>query len=156
MTAPVCRIVTFDPQYRADFARLNYAWITTLFAVEPLDRLILDNPESEIVAQGGEIFFALNDGKVVGTVALKREDAITFELTKMAVNEHERGKGFGKALLDAAVDYARTKRAQHIVLSSHSKLTAAIAMYRVAGFVERNDASNSGYSRCNIFMQKDL
>ena len=150
-----CEVVTFDARYRADFARLNYAWITTLFAVEPLDQLILDNPEEEIVAKGGELFFALQGKSVIGTVALKPEDSATYELTKMAVDESVRGSGCGRALLDAAVAHARLRGVKYIVLSSHTKLAPAIALYRNAGFVEQ-PAHCSGYSRCNIFMRLTL
>jgi putative acetyltransferase len=155
MSASQFAIVTFNPSYRADFARLNYAWIEALFAVEELDRRMLDHPEEEVIAPGGEIFFAVKAGKVIGTVALKVEDATTFELTKMAVDDAERGHGYGQALLNAAIDHARRKGARRLVLSSHTKLTPAIAMYRKAGFIERNDTS-SCYSRCNIHMQLTL
>jgi putative acetyltransferase len=148
-------VETFAPKYRADFARLNYAWIEKLFAVEPADRRILEDPESEIVRQGGEVFFALHNGRVVGTVALKVEDETTFELTKMAVGETQRGRGFGKMLLHAAIEHARRKGAKRLVLSSHTSLTTALAMYRAAGFVERADHC-SCYSRCNIFMEMHL
>lgn len=154
-TATDCRIVTFDPMYRDDFARLNYAWIEKYFVVEPVDRRVLDNPEREIVNDGGQIFFAIANDRVVGTVALKREDATTFELTKMGVDERERGRGLGKLLLSAAIDGARESGAKRLVLSSHTSLTAAIALYRAAGFVERRNAS-SCYSRCNIYMEKTL
>jgi GNAT superfamily N-acetyltransferase len=70
----------------------------------------------------------------------------------MAVDEAERGNGYGQVLLDAAIDYARRHGAKHVVLSSHTKLTPAIGMYRKAGFVERADAC-SCYSRCNIYMK---
>jgi len=150
------KVITFHPQYRADFARLNYAWITKLFAVEPPDQRILDNPEQEIIAHGGEVFFAIKNGNVVGTVALKEETGTTYELTKMAVDESQRGSGYGKLLLDAAIAYARSKGAKFIVLSSHTSLTPALTMYRHAGFVDRQSCAESCYSRCNIFMQLAL
>jgi putative acetyltransferase len=155
ITKPNPRVITFDARYRSDFARLNYAWIEKHFSVEPLDRLILDHPEEEIIAHGGQIFFALEGAAVVGTVALKAEDNATFELTKMAVDESHRGAGYGKLLLNAALAYARDKRAKRVVLSSHTSLIPAIKMYRDAGFIERADNA-SCYSRCNIYMQKDL
>jgi len=156
MSHQVCEIVTYRPEYRADFARLNYAWIETLFAVEPVDRRVLDNPEEEILAHGGQIFFAVRDHRVLGTVAVKVEDAATFELTKMAVDESARGHGYGKKLLAAAMDYARTSGAKRMVLSSHTSLAPAIDMYRKAGFVARPPCGDSCYSRCNVFMDIDL
>ena len=149
-------IVTFDPRWRADFARLNYAWINALFAVEEPDRRILENPEHEIIEPGGQVFIALCHDRAVGTVALKREDERTFELTKMAVDESVRGRGIGKQLLASALSYAQHHGATRVVLSSHSKLTAAIAMYRAAGFIDRSDMRTSCYSRCNIYMIREL
>jgi putative acetyltransferase len=151
----VCKVVVFDARYRLDFARLNYAWILKHFSVEPADRRILDHPEVEIIAPGGQIFFAMLGEEVVGTVALKAEDDMTFELTKMAVDESRRGAGYGKLLLNAALNYARHQGAKRVVLSSHTSLVPAIKMYRGAGFIERQD-HDSCYSRCNIYMQKNL
>jgi GNAT superfamily N-acetyltransferase len=150
-----CAIVPFDTKYRQDFARLNYAWIEKYFVVEAIDRRILDHPEEELIATGGAVFFALLEANVVGTVALKRESSECFELTKMAVDEAWHGRGCGRRLLDAAIDHARKQKAKTIVLSSHSSLVAAINMYRSAGFVPRSTAE-SCYSRCNIYLQKDL
>ena len=148
-------IVTFHRKFADDFARLNYAWIEKFFAIEPVDERVLDNPEREIVEHGGQIFFVLEDDAVIGTVALKYIDEECFELTKMAVDEKFRGKGYGKNLLLTALDHARKLGAKRVVLSSNTSLVPAIAMYREAGFVERNDA-NSCYTRCNIYMEKSL
>jgi len=156
VSASACNIIPFDGKYKADFARLNYAWIEKYFAVEPLDRSILDHPEAEIIARGGQIFFAVRDGKAVGTVALKVESETRWELTKMGVDEQRRGLGYGRLLLDAAVAYARAAQVKQLVLSSHTSLAPAIALYRKAGFVDRPDIADSCYSRCNIYMQLDL
>ncbi|HYM35901.1 MAG TPA: GNAT family N-acetyltransferase [Steroidobacteraceae bacterium] len=152
----VCKIITFDPKYRAEFARLNYAWIEKYFAIESEDRKILDRPEEEIIAPGGQIFFAILDERAVGTVALKVETKEQWELTKMGVDAAHRGQGYGQLLLDAAIGYARTAGVKRLVLSSHTSLVPAIAMYRAAGFVERDSCAASCYSRCNIYLQKDL
>jgi putative acetyltransferase len=152
----ICKVITFDPKYRSDFARLNYAWIEKYFGVEPIDRKILDHPEDEIIAHGGQIFFATLDEAIVGTVALKVETKEQWELTKMGVDAAHRGKGYGQLLLDAAIGYARAAGVKRLVLSSHTSLVPAIAMYRAAGFIERDSGATSCYSRCNIYMQKDL
>jgi putative acetyltransferase len=149
-------IITFDPKFRTEFARLNYAWIKQLFAVEPIDQQVLDSPEMEILNDSGQIFFALEAGRVVGTVALKRIDPDRYELTKMAVDETYRGKGYGKQLLNAALAYARDQGAKWIDLSSHTSLVPAITMYREAGFIERKSDARSCYTRCNIYMEKYL
>lgn len=149
------QVTTYQARYRGDFARLNYAWIEKYFAIEDVDRRVLDDPEHEILAKGGEIFFLIVAGQVAGTVALKKEDEATFELTKMAVDEGLRGRGYGQVLLNAAAHYAKQSGMKRLVLSSHTSLTPAIAMYKKSGFVERSQGS-SCYSRCNIYMERQL
>lgn len=149
-------IITFAARYRSEFERLNVAWLEKYFTVEPIDRRVLGSPETEILAPGGEVLFLLLDERVVGTVALKVEDAHTFELTKMAVDEPYQGRGYGQLLLAAALDLARERGARRVILYSQRRLAAAISVYRKAGFVERSKCGPQRYARCDIEMEKDL
>ena len=148
-------IVTYDPAYRGDFRRLNLAWLTRYFRVEPIDERVLGDPEGEILAPGGEILFATLDGVVVGTVALKPADEGAFELTKMAVDERHQGSGYGKRLLEAACSLARERGARRVILYSQRGLSAAISMYFKYGFNE-TPLTDSRYSRCDIRMERVL
>lgn len=149
------RITTFDPAHRDDFKRLNLAWLTRYFTVEPIDERVLGDPEGAILAPGGEILFALLEGTAVGTVALKREPQARFELTKMAVDERYQGRGYGKHLLEAACARARMRGAECVVLYSRRTLTAAISMYFKYGFVEV-PITDTRYARCDIKMERRL
>lgn len=149
-------VIAFDVRYRQDFARLNYEWIETLFGVEAPDREILDHPEGSVLANGGQIFFIRVGELIAGTVALKRVDASSFELTKMAVDASHRGRGYSRLLLNAALVWAREQHAQQVVLYSHSSLTAAISLYRSAGFIDASTACNGGYARCDVAMVKTI
>ena len=148
-------IVTFDPAHRDEFRRLNVAWLTRYFKVEPIDERVLGNPENEILAPGGEILFALMNGVVVGTVALKAEESGEFELTKMAVDERSQGRGFGKRLLEAACAVARLRGARRVILYSQRSLRTAIDMYSKYGFSEL-PLTDARYSRCDIKMERLL
>lgn len=148
-------IVTFDRAYREHFKRLNLAWLTRYFTVESIDERVLGNPEEEILAPGGEVLFAIVNGEVVGTVALKREDDGAFELTKMAVDESVQGRGYGKRLLEAACALARERGARRVILYSQRSLTAAISMYFKYGFREL-PLTDARYARCNIKMARDV
>lgn len=150
-----CQIVTFDSAYRDDFKQLNIAWLQRYFKVEPIDERVLSNPEAEILAPGGEIIFALVNGLVVGTVALKREAVDAFELTKMAVEERWQGRGYGKRLLVAACELAKLRGAQRVILYSQSALRPAITMYFANGFIEL-PMTDARYARCDIKMEKLL
>ncbi|MDY0064782.1 MAG: GNAT family N-acetyltransferase [Steroidobacteraceae bacterium] len=149
------QIVTFDPALRAEFRRLNVAWLERYFRVEPIDERVLGDPENEILAHGGEVLFALLEGEVVGTAALKRERDHEFELTKMAVEERMQGRGYGARLLQAACAVARSRGARRVILYSQRGLKAAIGMYFKYGFTEL-PVQDARYSRCDIMMEKRL
>jgi GNAT superfamily N-acetyltransferase len=149
------QIVTFDPAYRDDFRRLNVAWLTRYFRVEPIDERVLGFPEAEILESGGEILFAMLEGVVVGTVALKAEESGEFELTKMAVDEPMHGRGYGKRLLDAACTLARVRGARRVILYSQRALQPAVTMYFKYGFTEL-PLTDARYSRCDIKMERVL
>jgi GNAT superfamily N-acetyltransferase len=149
-------ITTFDPALRGEFKRLNVAWLERYFKVEPLDERVLGEPESQILAPGGEILFALLAGDVVGTVGLKVEDEHSFELTKMAVDERWQGRGFGQRLLEAALDLARERDRKSVVLYTQTALKPAVALYRKNGFVASTGPLCQRYARCDIRMERTL
>ena len=58
-----------------------------------------------------------------------------------------RGQGLGRRLLDDLIAEARRRRFERIELETASNLTAAIALYQRAGFVETNGSKHS--CRCD-------
>ncbi|MBO4494569.1 MAG: GNAT family N-acetyltransferase [Clostridiales bacterium] len=76
----------------------------------------------------------LSEGRVLGTVAVKRLDETTSELKALYLSPELRGKGYGYKLLDLAVLYAREKGYKRIVLDSMSHYTAALNLYEKYGF----------------------
>jgi ribosomal protein S18 acetylase RimI-like enzyme len=157
-TAARVRIVDFDPCWRDDFARLNVDWLERWFVVEPIDREVLGDPETHILAAGGRVLFALlrsDDGseRAVGTVALKHEGAGVYELTKMAVEEGHRGAGIGRQLMDAALAVFHAMGGRELFLESSSKLGPALALYESVGFRHRPaPRPGSHYARADVYM----
>ena len=76
----------------------------------------------------------ISDGKVAGTVAVRKDDEDTAELKAMYLDKDLRGKGYGLKLLELAVDYSRKKGYKRIVLDSMSKYGAALRLYEKYGF----------------------
>jgi ribosomal protein S18 acetylase RimI-like enzyme len=148
-------ITRYDEKFARDFGTLNYEWIAKGYSIEKHDREVLDHPEA-IIAQGGEIFFAVVDDKAVGTVALIPMDQKALELTKMAVSPGSRGLGIGDKLMDACIDWGREQGKRSLILESNTKQVAAIALYRKFGFVEIPLDPNTEYERANIRMEKIL
>lgn len=100
-------IVDFRPELAGAFKALNEAWITTLFALEPKDEMVLGDPAGQVVAKGGRVLFAVENGEAVGCCALMALSDGGFELAKMAVSDACKGRGLGRALMAAAVERAK-------------------------------------------------
>lgn len=149
------QIFDYQPEWQSDFERLNRAWIEQYFTMEPRDVETLTEPEKYIIDPGGVILFAAYNDQIAGTVALKRVDDATFELTKMAVDEGFRRKGIGKAIAVAALEKAKELGAHRVILYSETTLGGAINLYRQLGFQEIELESDT-YRRANIKMEKPL
>jgi len=102
-------IISYSSKYAQDFYDLNIEWLQTYFYVEDYDEEVLSNPSTYIIDKGGQIFFALIEDKVVGTVALMptSEDSI-LELTKMEVLKEQRNKKIDQLLLQHCIDFAKS------------------------------------------------
>jgi ribosomal protein S18 acetylase RimI-like enzyme len=148
------RIIDFDPRWRDDFARLNIDWLERFFVVEPIDRDVLSDPERHILADGGRILFAIDaNDRAIGTVALKHEGDGVYELTKMAVDPAQQGRGIGRKLLARAIDTYRRCNGRELFLESSRKLAPALQLYESAGFRHR-PAPRPGthYARADVYM----
>lgn len=149
-------IVQFRPELAADFTRINLEWIERLFTVEAADRKVLDHPEGAIIAKGGMIFFAIEDGIVLGTGAAIRIDADRYELAKMGVTPAAQGRGLGRLIGEAAIAFARERGARQIELLTNSSLAPAIVLYEKLGFEHRPMPANSDYVRSDVYMVRPL
>jgi putative acetyltransferase len=149
-------LVTWRPELRADFERLNREWIERYFVVEEEDRKVFDDPQGRIVAPGGQVFFLLDDHGVQGTCAVIRHDAHTLELAKMAVAPAARGRGYGDRLVEAAIAFARSTGARTLMLVSNTRLGPALTLYRKHGFRDAPLDPANGYSRADIQLELAL
>ena len=154
---PMTRITTYKPQYKQDFIRLNRMWIESYFKLEESDLDTFAHIHDSIIGHGGQIFLAIDeDEQVVGCCALKpHPESGCHELAKMAVSPEAQGKGIGRQLGEALLDYARNHGVKHIFLEGNTKLKASIALYRKLGFKEVPLEGNA-YERCDILMKLSL
>jgi len=153
-------IIPYSAAYQSDFKRLNIEWISRFFAVEPHDLEQLDHPEVHILPNNGQIFLARLGDRIVGCVAMVNmsdppQENSEFELAKMAVSPTVQGKGIGKKLCIAAIDYARQLGVKTIWLESNRILTPALTMYASVGFREVPSVPTP-YSRADIRMEMTL
>ena len=151
------RIREFDDSLAGDFRDINAQWITAMFALEPTDRDVLENPRDRIIAPGGTILFVEAPGLgVVGTCALQRTGPGRFELTKMGVRDSARGLKAGEFLLQAMIARAGDMGANLLYLLTNARCEAAIHLYRKLGFIDDADVMaeyGARYERCNVAMR---
>ncbi|MFB9861845.1 GNAT family N-acetyltransferase [Rufibacter immobilis] len=152
---PSVSIIDYTPAHAARFRELNQAWIERYFEMEELDHKSLGDPDGYIIAKGGFIFMAQYEGEIVGTCALIKVDATTYELAKMAVTDKAQGLKIGKRLGEAAIQKARELGAQTLMLLSNRKLETALHLYHKLGFVEVPDELKE-YKRADIKMELAL
>lgn len=81
----------------------------------------------------GPVFVAEIDGRLVGTVGVKL-DARGAYVRGMGVHPDARGKGVGRALLEATEAWGREQGASCLWLSTTPFLTGSIALYESFGF----------------------
>ena len=79
------------------------------------------------------------DGQIVGMISLHGSGRL--DLGMFVASAH-RGKGIGRALMDAAIAHARSSGAFKISLEVWPHNAAAIALYRKYGFVEEGRRVN--------------
>ncbi len=149
------QIITYSPRWLKDFARLNEEWIEKYFKIEDMDRAQLSRAEELIIQPGGEIFFIIQNDRAIATCAMLKHGT-GYELAKMAVSPSAQGQGLGHVLMKAAIDWARLKKADHVMLLSNTILTPAIELYKKHGFVIKNLGPHPDYERSNIEMVLEL
>ncbi|WP_225207334.1 bifunctional helix-turn-helix transcriptional regulator/GNAT family N-acetyltransferase [Novosphingobium huizhouense] len=160
MTPQGLTLLEYDDTLAADFHDINAQWITAMFALEPTDRDVLENPRARIIDGGGTILFVAAPGLgVVGTCALQQTGKGKFELTKMGVRESARGLKAGEFLLAAMIERARAMGAELLYLLTNRRCEAAVHLYEKLGFV--HDAQimadyGARYERCNVAMRYPL
>ena len=148
-------IIEFSDQYGDCFKILNFEWIEKFFVVEPTDEYILSNPVESIIDKGGFIYFAKCNNEIIGTFALIKVNADTYEIAKMAVTEKYQNRGIGKMLMDIAIQKAKDMKSDSIILYSNTNLATAVNMYFKYGFrvIPKSDFHNN---RANIKMEMIL
>jgi ribosomal protein S18 acetylase RimI-like enzyme len=77
---------------------------------------------------------AKRDDDVIGVYALKRMDAITFELMNIAVAEPYQGTGLGRRLLGHSIGLAESNGARVIDVGTGNSSFSALRFYQRAGF----------------------
>jgi putative acetyltransferase len=145
----------FEPGDEAAFRMLNEEWIKRYFVIEPKDESSFADPRGSILARGGRIFLAVQDGQTIGCCALLAMGSGEFEVAKMAVSESHQRNGIGRRLLEKAIAEARASGAHRLYLETNRKMQPAIRLYESLGFrhLPPERIVPSPYARANVYME---
>ncbi len=91
-------------------------------------------PGDYLAPQGVLLIARRSDGVPLGCVAARRSAADCCEMKRLYVAPGARGLGLGRALVDAVVDAAAGLGYRAMRLDTLPTMSAAIALYRDAGF----------------------
>ena len=90
------------------------------------------------------IIAANQNGIVIGGVGIAEFEGLPncAELQKLYLCDGEKGKGYGKLLMQTAVEFARSAGYDWLYLETHTNLEAAIGLYEKMGFrrIEKPEA----------------
>lgn len=115
----------------------------------------IDNVRAHYFENNGMFLVLMNDGRVVGSGAIRHLDDDTCELKRMFFLKDYRGRGLGKKLLQMLLAFAREAGYRRVRLDTldAQKQAQALKLYNRHGFypIERyNDSS------ATVFMEKML
>lgn len=105
-------------------------------------------------------FIAEKQNKVLGGGGIFPSEGLppeTCELVKMYLRPEARGKGYGRALIEACMLAAKNGGFKHIYLETMPELKQALIVYEALGFKYLSaPLGNSGHFGCGLWMLKTL
>ncbi len=94
-------------------------------------------PASHFARRGGALWVCEADRRVIGTLALSRTSADTFELHKVYLERDRRGSGLARALLDRALAFAADAGGRRFRLWTDTRFVAGHRFYERNGFTRQ-------------------
>src|SRR5207245_6342283 len=84
-------------------------------------------------APRGAFFVVLERNAVVGSVGVERVDDDTAELHRLYLDSRLRGRGTGRALVEAVLDWCRAQKIGRLILWSDTRFDQAHRLYTRMG-----------------------
>ncbi|MBI3559660.1 GNAT family N-acetyltransferase [Candidatus Gottesmanbacteria bacterium] len=145
-------IIEYDQKYQEGIISLIYTTLEEFGShfdpVLPIDEDLTRIPE---VYNGRSRFWVALDGDVViGTVAIREVDQDIAELKRMFVDRSYRGKRIGLALLNHAMQFARSAAYKDVQLDTSQSMHRAQHYYEQYGFQKTGEDDQKIYYRLSL------
>jgi len=125
-----------------------------IFNVSPPENVLedIERIKQEYFENTGIFYVTIKKGKIIGTIAIKKQDNKTAKLKRMYVDRDYRKTGIAQKLMKKIFRFCKKKGYEKIILSTCPEMKSAIRFYKKHGFkeVKRNKKKNQ------IFFEKEL
>jgi putative acetyltransferase len=140
-----------------DARRLIQALDAELSLLYPPEQRFGPNLKAEQLSDGRGLFLIAREGsRPVGCGAIRVVDPETAELKRMYATTDLRGRGVGRAVLEALEAAARVMGLKRLVLETGIHQHAAIALYTKAGYTQVECWGEYASSPTSVCYAKDL
>ena len=154
MNAP--ELISFAPDdQQAVEAFFREAWRASRFPFDPAGaHADLRRIPAEYQSNGGGFWTLRADGRIIGTLAVRRLPGNVSEVKRLNLLAPYRGRGFGERLFRKALDHAAGSGFAAVRLDTLRNPGPALAMFRKFGFVEIPRYNDNPHAE--LFMELDL
>jgi GNAT superfamily N-acetyltransferase len=119
-----------------------------------LEAEIVAGPPAELAGPDGVLLLARVDGEPAGLGGVRHLDTEAAEVKSMFVAPSHRGRGIGRAILSELERIARDRGCRRVRLDTSDYLTAALTLYRAAGY--REVAPYNANPKANLWLERAL
>ena len=132
-------ILDYKPNLKKYFYKLVGPWLLSVLdgELEEEDKFTLHNPDIAYIQEGGFLFYAKYQEKIVGCVALKRLDENIFEFAKLFIKPRYRSLGIATKLIERCMTRCKENHATKLWLQTNMTMKPAHKLYYKLGFDDR-------------------
>ena len=129
------KIIPFTPKHSLKVKELLLSVLEGEFNHTGVQRPDLDDiPKYYQKDEFSNFFLALEDDKLVGTIAISSQPDGTGIMKRFCVSKNQRKNGIGQQLLTHLLDYAKSKKYIAIYLQTTTDMKTANQLYEKNGF----------------------
>lgn len=133
------QVLDYKPSLKKYFYALAGNWLLEVLdgKLEEEDKFTLINPDQAYLLEGGFVFYALHNKKIVGCVALKRLDENSFEFAKLFIDKGTRNLGIATKLIERCITRCKENAAKQLWLQTTMRMPEAHKLYYKIGFNDK-------------------
>lgn len=128
------KIIQYNNKYKSSTKKFILKILNEEFGLGSIKRPDLDNISNFYQKNKSNFWIAIEDNKIIGSVAIKNYGKGRAYLKRMYVSTEHRGTGLAKKLLDTALAYAKETGFKEIFLGTVEDMIAANKFYSKNGF----------------------